>query len=1371
MDLSILRQRLRDRYDRNEFRILCLDLQSRLDRTPSGPPLRVAFDDLGGDGLGLEVLMGALLERLRAHQRIPILLDLIREQRPDVLASLDDDAGATAIASPAGAAVVACPYPGMQAFTDDQTFPFFGRTAEIRDAVAMLWQGRFLAVVGRTGSGKSSLVLAGVVPELRRTSADAGGLACVVLRPGADGLAGLREGVRTLATASAAGERTLLVIDQFEEVFRHDQETVRAFAAAMADIVNDGQHAVILTARADFYPDLMELSIWPLIRNHRLEVLPLAGDRLREALREPAVARGVTLDPVLLERIVTAAAAEPGSLPLVQVMMQQLWAYREGNRIPVTPYDELGGLTAAVARTANDAYRDLARGWTTDAERTRGQAIVRRIFVRLVDMGRDGRDSRRQQSAAALRGGEDPETFTRVLTHFIDHRLLTSSSAPNLAGTSGIGGVAGGAERDDDRDGDGDRRIDLAHDSLITAWPTLRDWLTEVREVERRLRKLARKAEDWGDAEKAGEPRRGLLDRFELAEADQYIASGTALDLGPGPDVGRLVDASRRELQQQDAEVEAGRARELQLVRERQEAAEREADAQRRVAEEQGRVADVQHRAVQLVQASVAASRRTNRTLKTLGLVIGAALWIAAYGWYQHKLASEFHQAGVAQTLAAQALTRAAEDDIDQGMLLARQAWLIDKESGGKARFLVHEALNATIGAPGRLRRLPLGADGNIEAMAVAFGPDDDKLAVGGDNGAIYLLDWRKPGTWLGALTQEAAKVAGTVLGLGFSVDGHSLVALTEDHAYWLRFDGDRLVVQRAVSHAPWLEAFGRFSVHGRVTAGNSTATLIWNGRVSIFSAAGGDLRELRIDMPKRGTILDAALSPDERTVAVATTRGIAIVDVASGQTQWLAQTPYGDCAFSPDGMALFAASLDFQNPGTLRRWNRIGAAWAMDRDIAGDEVENHQNVQNFLFRTGPAGQVWFESTAGGASMRLRTAAAAGPIEVTVMPRSNWHALSATGEMIAGVNAGQLMLWEIGSRAAGTRLYADYDGISSLSWSGGALQMVSSSHAESWPLDALFPSSFSLDSKVGPVRVWTRSSSLRVLGVVGLLDYDSPLKQGAGTTILRWTDGGIYRRLLDVSGDGDVVVSCEDRTKPLVRTIKDAALARTEALPLDQQRCSAAAISADGQVVAIATEDGKIIVWRRHNDRFDRENLTMTVLGESAPVVTPVSLHFDAKGNQLAAGYEDGRVLLWEFGTITVGPSRVSDPEFQGSVMAVSPDGHWLATGGPHGTMRLWDLTNRSVRPPVLRTGSTSAISAIAFSDDGTWVFVGDQSGKVHRWLTNADKLADLVCERAWRNLSMTEWRQYVGEDVPYACTCPALPPGENAPASACAAQ
>jgi serine phosphatase RsbU (regulator of sigma subunit) len=307
----------------------------------------------------------------------------------------------------------------------------------------------------------------------------------------------------------------------------------------------------------------MELPLWPLISRNRLEVLPLSGDRLRAALVEPAATRGVTLDPVLLDRLVTATAAEPGSLPFVQLVMQELWNRQRDLTIPLEPYEELGGLQAAAARCANDAYRDLEKTWSQN-QKAQGAATVRRLFVRLVDVTRDGRETRRQQSVAELRGADSGHLFDAALSHFIDRRLLVSSVETDAASGSDV-------------EGEGLRRIDLAHESLITAWSTLRDWLTEVRDVERRLRELAGQSSAWNRA-RTTEPRRGLLDRYELADAENTIEIGKALDLGPSDLVAAFVAASRDEVDRQDAAAREALRRDKQI-------AQREGEVQAQLAQ------------------------------------------------------------------------------------------------------------------------------------------------------------------------------------------------------------------------------------------------------------------------------------------------------------------------------------------------------------------------------------------------------------------------------------------------------------------------------------------------------------------------------------------------------------------------------------------------------------------------------------------------------------------------------------------------------------------------------------------------------------------------------------------------------------------
>ncbi len=413
-----------------------------------------------------------------------------------------------------------CPYPGLLAFGPEEAGLFFGRDQESDDISRRVRQQNFLLVVGPSGSGKSSLVSAGVLPRL--TAADAGSWLVRTLRPDAGALRWLtgmvggagasasqdrfRESVDALlATAPGAG-RLLLFFDQAEAIFLLPSKDQRALFLALVDRLRRVDKCVVLLAmRADFYADLMTSSLWPVGRGERVEIAPLRGAALREAITRPAARAGVYLEPVLVERLVRDAGEEPGALSLVQETMVLLWERMTRRLLTVSAYEDVGGpdrsgLAAALATRADAALASLSAAQ---------QAIARRIFLRLVQLGEGRQDIRRPQAVGALRTpSDDPALFDATLRHLTDRRLVTMSA-----------------------DGE-EPTVDLGHEAMITHWPTLGYWIDDSRAGELARRRIERDAEDWRrNRRDPGElyRRRRLADALELAARQEHGLSQNAM--------------------------------------------------------------------------------------------------------------------------------------------------------------------------------------------------------------------------------------------------------------------------------------------------------------------------------------------------------------------------------------------------------------------------------------------------------------------------------------------------------------------------------------------------------------------------------------------------------------------------------------------------------------------------------------------------------------------------------------------------------------------------------------------------------------------------------------------------------------------------
>ncbi|MGB3220502.1 MAG: CHAT domain-containing protein, partial [Anaerolineae bacterium] len=296
-----------------------------------------------------------------------------------------------------------CPYPGMTPFSEAQRDLFFGRDKEIEDAVERLRQHPFLTVVGPSGSGKSSLIYAGVIPALRRSKRFGPGAWDIkIMRPGdsrtADGKAAPMQALAQLlnlwlqSPVPDPQPPTLLLVDQFEETFTlAGSDEAQAFLDALNGLIGRPNLFILLTVRADFYPEMMACSLWQPIRANRLELTPLGDDELWAAIVKPAARVGVEVDESLAVKLIADASGQKGVLPLVQETLVLLWDKVKSRRLKLEAYKEMGesgrsGLQVAIDRRATTVYHNLP-----DA----AQPIARRIFLRLIQFGEGRADTRR----------------------------------------------------------------------------------------------------------------------------------------------------------------------------------------------------------------------------------------------------------------------------------------------------------------------------------------------------------------------------------------------------------------------------------------------------------------------------------------------------------------------------------------------------------------------------------------------------------------------------------------------------------------------------------------------------------------------------------------------------------------------------------------------------------------------------------------------------------------------------------------------------------------------------------------------------------------------------------------------------------------
>jgi WD40 repeat protein/DNA-binding SARP family transcriptional activator len=335
-----------------------------------------------------------------------------------------------------------CPFKGLAPFeAADEEF-FFGRERLVDELVGRLQDAPLLAIVGASGSGKSSLLRAGLLPALGREYA--------LVRPG-DPL-------------PSVGEVSVLAVDQFEELFAPviGEEDRHAFVEALVETAWDpGRRTVVLIAlRADFFGHLAPyVGLADLVGAHQLLLGPLTTAELRRAIEGPAERTGLEVEPALVDALVDDVAGEPGGLPLLSTALVDVWREREGSTLTLAAYERSGGVRGAVGRHADAAFRSL---------REDERQVARQILLRLVTGGGGEALTRRRVGRAELDADSD-EQVARVLAILVERRLLVADNSS----------------------------VELVHEALLEQWPRLKLWLEEDAQGRRLHLHLTQAASDW----------------------------------------------------------------------------------------------------------------------------------------------------------------------------------------------------------------------------------------------------------------------------------------------------------------------------------------------------------------------------------------------------------------------------------------------------------------------------------------------------------------------------------------------------------------------------------------------------------------------------------------------------------------------------------------------------------------------------------------------------------------------------------------------------------------------------------------------------------------------------------------------------------
>jgi len=1135
------------------------------------------------------------------------------------------------------------PFKGLHYFDEADTDRFFGRERLVARLVARLSVEPVLAVIGASGSGKSSLVRAGLIPALRRVSArTARSLLVDLVTPTSRPLEALAASLdraqkaalldelrrdarglrRHLQRIIEPGQQRLLVVDQFEELFTlcHDAFEREAFVDNLLGAAEaDGPTAVVVALRADFYPHCAEYAgLRDAVAQHQEYVGPMGLDELRRAIEGPAAREDWTFEPGLVDLMLRDVGDEPGALPLLSHALHETWRRRRGRRLSLAGYAEAGRVQGAIARTAESVLEDRLA--------PRQREIARRIFIHLTELGEGTQDTRRRVEISDLISRPDDEPHVRaVLDILADARLITL----------------------------GTNTAEVAHEALIREWPMLREWLRHDRDGLRLHRQLGAAAKEW---ERLDRDAGGLYRGARLAQAIEWTAEHDS-DLSVLET--EFLQQSRATAEQEAVEREALHQREL-------EAARRVAEAERARAEEQGRSAtQLRQRAWLLAAAFV------------LALVMaGTALLFGEQARQSTVVAQAAARSALSRELAAAALAN-LEADPERSILLALQAVSTTYDVDGKFTAEAEDALHRAVLASRAFLRL---AGHNAEVWGLAYNPDGTRIATASEDKTAKIWDART-GRELHTLvghTDAVSRVA-------FSPDGSRMATTSNDHTARVWDTATGQLVMTLAGHTGWVYRVA-YSPDGALLATGSA-----DGTAKLWDASTGN--EVLSLSPHPGDVFSVAFSPDGQRLAAGTRARVIVWDLASATP--VLSLPIRDAgqaravAFSADGRRLAAAP----NDSVATVWDAVSGAVLL-------QLVGHTNnvgviafnADGSLLATGSLDRkvkVW-DASSGREVLTLagHTAAVNG---VSFSPdgkhlaSSSWDGTTRVWELgparellvlpgmvqspgrITFANNGQWLLMSL--RDGTTRVWDASSGRelltlrgSTTSPSGGVAASPDGSRLATGGGDGLIKV---WDAATGGERLSFAAHTEMVLGLAFAPDGHRLASVSLDGTAKVWDLTRPTRDPLDLVGHtwGVVAVTFSADGKRILTGSEDKTARVWDAESGRQLRefvghtdtVWGVAYSPDDTRIGTASRDGSAKVW----DGATGQPL-LTLRGHTSTVV---SVAFSPEGRRLATVSRDGTAKLWDLANGRETLTLYGDGTGLNGV-AFSPDGTRLATGG-----------------------------------------------------------------------------------------------------------